>query len=88
MKDKYAVIMYRNHDQGPLIAWLEVSTHVATSHDTALPGHHKADNDFSASWRGSETQIKLFYEFERRKELVVVLKVEGPILLRINALRN
>jgi hypothetical protein len=34
---------------------------VATSHDTALPGHHKADNDFSALWRGSETQIKLFY---------------------------
>jgi hypothetical protein len=51
---------------------LEVSTHVATSHDTALPGH-KADNDFSASWRGSETQFKLFDEFERRKELVVVL---------------
>jgi hypothetical protein len=38
-----------------------------------LLGHYKADNDFSASWRGSETQIKLFYEFERRKELVVVL---------------
>jgi hypothetical protein len=38
-----------------------------------FPGHHKADNDFSTSWRGSETQIKLLYEFERRKELVVVL---------------
>jgi hypothetical protein len=57
MKDKYCKIRcnYRNHDQGPLIAWLEVSTHVATLHDTALPGHHKADNDFSALWRGLET---------------------------------
>ena len=51
----------------------EVPTYVATSHDTALPGYYKTNNDFSASWRGSETQIKLFYEFERRKELVVVL---------------
>jgi hypothetical protein len=57
--------------------FLAVSTRVAPSHDTALPGHHKADNDFSASWRGLEIQIKLFYEFERRKELVVVLQVEG-----------
>jgi hypothetical protein len=56
-----------------LIAWLEVITHVATSHDTALPGHHKANNDFLALWRGLETQIKFFYEFQRRKVLVVVL---------------
>jgi hypothetical protein len=42
-----------------------------------LPGYHKADNDFSVSWRGLETQIKRFYEFERCKELVVVLLVEG-----------
>jgi hypothetical protein len=56
---------------------MEVSTHVAMSHDIALPGHHKAGNNFSASWRGSETQIKLFYKSERRKELVVVLQVEG-----------
>jgi len=46
---------------------------VATSHDIVLPGHHKTNNDFSALWRGLETQIKLFYEFERRKVLVVVL---------------
>ena len=39
---------------------------MATSHDTALPGHHKADNDFQH--RG---------EARRRKELVVVLQVEG-----------
>ena len=29
--------------------------------------HHKTDNDFSASWWGSEIQIQLFYEFERQK---------------------
>jgi hypothetical protein len=52
---------------------LKVSTYVATSNGTALPSHHKADSDFSASWRGLETQIKLFYDFERRKKLVVVL---------------
>jgi hypothetical protein len=46
---------------------------MAMSHDTSLPGRHKADNEFSASWCGSETQIKLFYEFKRRKELVVML---------------
>ena len=71
IKDKYAVITVT--DQSPLIAQLEVSTNVATSHDTALPSHHKADNNFSASWWGSETQIKPFYEFEMRKMLVVVL---------------
>jgi hypothetical protein len=72
MKDKYAVTTV-TMTRGPLIARLEVSTYVATSHNTALPGHHNADNDFPASWQGSETYIKLFYEFERRKELVVVL---------------
>jgi hypothetical protein len=50
-----------------------VPTDVATSHDAALPGHHKAENYFPASWGGSETQIKVLYEFERCKELVVVL---------------
>ena len=28
---------------------LEVPTHVGTSYDTSLPGHHKAENDLSAS---------------------------------------
>ena len=37
--------------------------------DTSLPGHHRADNNFSASWRDLEIQIQPFYEFERRKEL-------------------
>jgi hypothetical protein len=69
-------VNYCNHhppllpsDQGSLIAWLEVPTHVATSHNTALPGHHRADNNFSVSWRDLEIQIQPFYEFERRKEL-------------------
>ena len=56
---------------------LEVPIHVATSHDTALPGRHKADNNFSASWRDLEIQIQPLYELERRKELVMVLQVEG-----------
>ena len=42
-----------------------------------VPEWNKANNDFLASWRGSETQIKLYYKFERRKEFVVVLEVEG-----------
>jgi hypothetical protein len=52
---------------------MEVSTYVVTLYNTALPGHHMADNDFLVCWQGSETQIKLSYKFERRKELVVVL---------------
>ena len=28
----------------------EAPTHMAMSHDTALPGRYKADNEFSASW--------------------------------------
>jgi hypothetical protein len=48
---------------------IEVPTHVAISYDTSLPGHHRADNNFSASWRDLEIQIQPFYEFERRKEL-------------------
>jgi hypothetical protein len=46
---------------------------IAILYNTAIPGRHKADNDFLALWRGSETQIELFYKFKRRKELVVVL---------------
>jgi hypothetical protein len=37
------MIYVKNADKG-------VSTHVATSPDTALPGPHKAAIDFSASW--------------------------------------
>jgi hypothetical protein len=41
--------------------------------DRALSEHHKANSDFLVSWRGSETQINLFYKFERCRGLVVVL---------------
>ncbi len=47
-KIKYIVITVTS-DQGSLIALLEVPTHVVTSQNTALPGHHKAENYFSAS---------------------------------------
>jgi len=42
---------------------------VATSHDTARHGCHRAYNNCSAGGNDSETQIKPFYEFERRNEL-------------------
>ena len=42
---------------------------MAGSNDTACYGRHRSDNNCSVGGRGSETQIKLFYEFERRKEL-------------------
>ena len=64
---------------------------MATSHDTARHGRHRADNNCSASWRNSEIQIKPFYEFERRKELdggavgrVVLLQHER----RLSAIRR
>ena len=40
-----------------------------TSHNTARGRRHRADNNCSVGGRGSETQIKLFYMSERRKEL-------------------
>jgi hypothetical protein len=52
-----------------LIARSEVPTDVATLHDAARHGRHRADNNCSAWGKDSETQTKLFYEFERRKEL-------------------
>ena len=42
---------------------------MTTSHDTARHGRHRADNNCLARGNGSETQIKPFYEFERRNEL-------------------
>ena len=51
----------------------KVPNHIATSHNIALPDHHKADDDLKTIVIGSETLIELFYEFERLKELVVVL---------------
>jgi hypothetical protein len=42
---------------------------VATSHDTARYGRHIADNNCLARGKDSETQIKPFYDFERRREL-------------------
>ena len=44
---------------------------MTTSHDTARHGRHRADNNCLA-WGNeydSETQIKPFYEFERRNDL-------------------
>lgn len=43
---KYRIQWTRDPDRFEL----EVPIPVATSHDTARPGRHKADNDFSASW--------------------------------------
>ena len=42
---------------------------VATLHDAAGQGSHRADNNCLAWGKDSETQIKPFYEFERRNEL-------------------
>jgi hypothetical protein len=52
-----------------LIASTEVPTDVTTSHDKARHGCHRADNNCLARRNDSETQIKPFYEFERRNEL-------------------
>ena len=51
---------------------------MATSHDTARHGHHRADDNFLARGKDSETQIKSFYEFERRNELDGGAVVESP----------
>jgi hypothetical protein len=42
---------------------------VATFHDAARHGRHRADNHFLAQGNDSETWIKPFYEFERRRGL-------------------
>jgi hypothetical protein len=42
---------------------------MATLHDAARHGRHGADNNCTAWGRDSEIQVKLFYAFERRKEL-------------------
>jgi hypothetical protein len=56
-------------DQGSLIAQSEVPTNIATWYNTPRHSRHRADNSYLAGGNGSETQIKPFYEFERRKEL-------------------
>lgn len=55
--------------QDPWIAWSEVPTYVATSHDTAGHGSHRAGSKCLARGKDSEAQVKLFYEFGRRKGL-------------------
>jgi hypothetical protein len=45
------------------------SLDVTTSHDTMRHCRHRADDNCVVGGRDSETQIKLFYKFERRKEL-------------------
>jgi len=45
---------------------------VAPSHNIALLSYY-ANIDLLASWRGSETQIEIFYEFKRRKEEFVIV---------------
>ena len=64
---------------------------MATPHDTARHGRHRADNNCLARGKDSENQIKPFYEFERRNELDggsvgrgVLLQHEG----RISAIRR
>jgi hypothetical protein len=47
----------------------EVPTDMATSYDTHIHDYHRADNNCLAWGNDSETQIKPFYEFEKRKEL-------------------
>ena len=47
----------------------KVPTDVATSHDRKTHSRHRADNNCLARGNGSEIQIRLFYEFERWKEL-------------------
>lgn len=42
---------------------------MATSYDTAHHRRYRADNNCPVGGRDSETQIKLFYVFERQKEL-------------------
>jgi hypothetical protein len=50
---------------------------MATSHDIARYGRHRADNNCLAWGKDSATQIKLFYEFESEMSSMVVLWVEG-----------
>lgn len=42
---------------------------MARSHVAAHHGRHRADNNCLARGNGSETQVRPFNEFERRKEL-------------------
>jgi hypothetical protein len=42
---------------------------MATSHDTEGYCRHRADNKCLVQGKDSETQVKPFYDFERRKEL-------------------
>ena len=64
---------------------------MATPHDTARHGGYRADNNYLTRGKDSETQIKPFYEFERRNELDsgsvgqgVLLQHEG----RLSAIRR
>jgi hypothetical protein len=52
-----------------LIALIEVPTNVATLNDAAHHDRHIAGNNCEARGNDSETRIKLFYDFERPKEL-------------------
>lgn len=42
---------------------------MATSHDVYVYGRHIGDNNCLAGGKGSENQIKPFYDVERRREL-------------------
>jgi len=52
-----------------LLALIDVPIDAATVQDAARHGSHRADIDYPAWGRDLETQIKLFYEIERRKQL-------------------
>ena len=74
-----------------MIALIEVPSNVATLDDAAHHGRHIADNNCLARGKDSETQIKPFYDFERRKELdggAVVEECCYAMRKRISAIRR
>ena len=69
----------------------EVPTDVATLHDTARHGRHRADSNCLAWGKDLETQIKPFYAFERRRELDGGTVGRGVLLqhdVRLSAIRR
>jgi hypothetical protein len=69
----------------------EVPNGVATLHNTARHGRHRADSNCLAWGKDSETQIKPFYAFERRRELDGGAVGRGVLLqhdVRLSAIRR
>ena len=75
----------------PLIALIEVPTDVSTSHHKARSDRHKVNDNCLARGKGSETQIKSLYEFERRNELdggAVVEECRFAMKKRLSAIKG